>query len=159
MENHIGGKRVDLSWAPKYAGEDPELYMDKLYSYLSPIHEGRRANVTLIPDADPSRIENYVTNLRDDDYRAYNLCGNDKTCATVAFDALNIGSNTPTTETGFRAWLDRKGADIMPDGKNYANRLRNRGYKSFEVAPSPNINENTLRFLGLRRTTGRIPND
>ena len=145
------GKRVDLSGAPKYTGGDPELYMKKLYSYLRPIHEGQGANVTLIPDADPSRIENYVNNLRDDDYRAYNLCGNDKTCATVAFNALNIGSNTPTTETGFKALWDKKGADIMPDGKNYANRLQNRGYRSFEVTPQSYNKEHTARILGLHR--------
>lgn len=145
------GKRVDLSGAPKYTGEDPELYMKKIYSYLQPVHEGQGANVTLIPDADPTRIESYINSIPDDDYRAYNMCGNDKTCATVAFNALIQGSNTPTTETGFRAFADKQGAELIPDGKNYARRLQNRGYRTFEVAPSSDINEHTTRLLGLHR--------
>lgn len=135
------GKRVDLSGAPKYTGEDPELYMKKIYSYLQPVHEGQGANVTLIPDSDPTRIENYINSIPDDDYRAYNICGNDKTCATVAFDALIQGSNTPTTETGFRAFADKQGAELIPDGKNYAKRLQNRGFRSFEVTPQSYYNE------------------
>mgnify|MGYP003391533484 FL=1 len=117
------------------------------------------SNVVLIPDTNPSKIEEYVKNIDDSKYQATPLCDG-QTCGSVAFNSLMAGRKDDNKELRFgdnfiKGALDVIGSKVIPDGEEYMDRLKNYGYNSFIAQEYDTELEEQLRQQTLKNSRNK----
>lgn len=146
------GDRVDLSSAPKYQqGQDPQQYFMSIYKYLNPVSGGKSAEVTLVPDVDSGKIEEYINSIDDTKYNLHTCKG--QTCGSVAYRALSAGAGKDGSKP---KTLQALWSYIVPDGEENRQVLQQTGnYKTFTASEVNEEKEEELRNRSLTNSRNR----
>ena len=150
--NSYWGDRVDLSDAPKYQqGQDPQQYFMSIYKYLNPVSGGKSAEVTLVPDVDSNKIEEYINSIDDTKYNLHTCNG--QTCGSVAYRALANGAGQDRSKP---KTLQALWSYIVPDGEENRQVLQQLGnYKTFTAREIDEQKEEELRKRSVTNSRKR----